>query len=155
MDQRRPELRWRHDRHDGGYPAQHRGYRPRTASAAVFLWMWPFRPAAGHLLILGLCGLILAEICLHGSQKIPFACSYLPGRSNLHLSFWLCIGLVMQVVNKIAGFEQRALEDPAACATLVAVLLALVGVARWRNAPERNLHFEESPSGELQVLGLS
>jgi hypothetical protein len=46
------------------------------ASAPVFLWMWPWRQAAGHLAALGLIGMILAELCLQSFRKIPFTCSY-------------------------------------------------------------------------------
>src|SRR5262249_7529233 len=69
-------------------------------AAALFLWMWPLRPASGHLALLALLGLALTELCLLGAQKIPFTCSYLPGKSNFHLTFWLCIGLLMELVGR-------------------------------------------------------
>ena len=56
-----------------------------TASAALFLSIWPWRTAAGHLVVLGLWETILAYLCLHGFQKIPFTCSYC--RVN-HSSTW-------------------------------------------------------------------
>jgi hypothetical protein len=33
-----------------------------VASAVVFLWMWPWRPAAGHLAVLGLLGAINSTV---------------------------------------------------------------------------------------------
>jgi hypothetical protein len=41
------------------------------ASTAVYFWMWPWRPALGHLVALALLGIILVEIALYGTQKIP------------------------------------------------------------------------------------
>ena len=38
------------------------------------------------------------------------------------MTFWLCIGLLMQVVNKAAEFEQRALEAHASYAITLAIL---------------------------------
>ncbi|MFN0164871.1 MAG: serine hydrolase domain-containing protein, partial [Bryobacteraceae bacterium] len=131
-----------------------------AGSAILFLGLWPWRPAAGHLMVLALLGLILAEICLHGVQKIPFTCSYLPGRSNFHMTFWLCIGLLMQGLTKAAEFEQRALDHPAAYAVMLGILGAGLVAARWRTAriaesTEGELQFEESPPWEVQVLGLN
>jgi CubicO group peptidase (beta-lactamase class C family) len=121
-------------------------------SAGVFLWLWPWRPAAGHLLLLGLLGTILAELCLLGAQKIPFACSYLPGKSNFHLTFWLCIGLLARGVTKFAEFEQRALEEPILYFALAAVLC--IGLAAVRRRRVDDVQFEEADAGAIQVLRL-
>jgi len=61
-------------------------------------------PAAGHLAVLGLPGAILAELCLANFHKIPFTCSYLPGRSYAHMAFLSFVG-VMVVVGKGAEVE--------------------------------------------------
>jgi len=104
--------------------------------------------------------MILAEVGLLGPQKIPFTCSYLPGRSNFHMTFWLCIGLLMQVVNKAAEFEQRALEAHASYAITLAILGAVLAAARWRTAEvarsaQGEVQFEEPSPWEVQVLGLN
>ena len=60
---------------------------PVWAVSAVFcFWRWSWRAAAGHLPILALFGLTLAELCLHNFDKIPFTCSYLPGKSQIHMA---------------------------------------------------------------------
>jgi CubicO group peptidase (beta-lactamase class C family) len=79
-------------------------------SAIVFLAFWPWRPAAGHLILLALLGIAIAELCLLGSQKIPFTCSWLPGKSNFHITFWVCILLILEIVLKITELELRAGE---------------------------------------------
>ena len=80
-----------------------------VASAALFLSIWPWRPVAGHLVLLGLWGMILAYICLHGFQKIPFTCSYLPGKSYFHMAFLAGLGLLYLIL-KAVEFERRGLE---------------------------------------------
>jgi hypothetical protein len=50
-------------------------------SAAVCLSLWSWRPAAMHLFLLALLAIILADVALWGFRKIPFTCSYLPGKS--------------------------------------------------------------------------
>jgi len=47
--------------------------------------------------------MIMGEFCLQGMQKIPFTCSYLPGKSNFHVTFWMCIGYIFALVAKGAG----------------------------------------------------
>jgi len=130
-----------------------------AASALVFLWAWPWRPALGHLAVLGLLGAILAELCLGNFHKIPFTCSYLPGRSYAHMAFLSFVG-IMVVVSKGAEVEQRALGNPVG----LAMMLALFGIAalctRWRTAvkaksPEGSLQFEETPDPAILPLGLN
>jgi CubicO group peptidase (beta-lactamase class C family) len=127
-------------------------------SALVFFSLTPWRTAVNHLIVLGLFATILAELCLMGDQKIPFTCSYLPGKSKLHIAFWLWVGLIVFVIKKAAEFERQALEHPAHYAMLVGVLVLLALLARWRNAAttldEDVAQFEAEENDSLLVLGL-
>jgi hypothetical protein len=67
--------------------------------------MWPWQPAAGHLAALALFGLALAELALSGTQKIPFTCSYLPGRSHLNVAIVVLVMLVIPMT--VGGREAR------------------------------------------------
>jgi hypothetical protein len=130
-----------------------------AASALVFLWAWPWRPAVGHLAVLGLLGATLAELCLGNFHKIPFTCSYLPGRSYAHMAFLSFLG-IMVVVNKGAEVEQRALGNPAGLAAMLALFGIAALCARWRTAakaksPEGSLQFEETPVPAILPLGLN
>jgi hypothetical protein len=58
-----------------------------AGSAAVLLWLWPWTPVAQHLLVLALIGGLLSDVSLKGFRKIPFTCSYLPGKSQVHMLF--------------------------------------------------------------------
>ena len=128
-----------------------------TASAVVFSWMWPWRPAVGHLVALSLLGMILVEVCLSGTQKIPFTCSYLPGQSRMHIAVYVALVMVLPVTIRAAEFERDALQDPVVYAAMLGVLgIVWVGV-RWRTAwlgsvdgaqPE----FEDDPAGRVLTL---
>ena len=114
-------------------------------SSALFLSLWPWKPAVFHVAILALLGAIIVEACLHGAQKIPFTCSWLPGRSNFHITFWFCAGLLMTIVNKGVEFEQQALRS-AGIGTVTLIALGIVALlARWRT--EARAHTEK---GEMQ-----
>ncbi|MGA8594161.1 MAG: hypothetical protein WB676_05395, partial [Bryobacteraceae bacterium] len=128
------------------------------ASAALLLSIWPWRPAVEHLLVLGLVGIVLVELCLLGLNKIPFTCSYLPGKSYFHMAAFafVCLSLLM---NEGAEFERRAFDDPARYAIMLAVLVIGALCARWRtaalaNSPEAALHFVEEPTPAILPLGL-
>lgn len=129
-----------------------------AASAMLLLSIWPWRPAIEHLVALAMLGTILAELCLHGFQKIPFTCSYLPGKSYVHMAVWAFVGLSF-LINEGAAFERRALSDLTSYAWMLAILCITAVCARWRTAAlakseELVLQFEEEPPPAVQVLGL-
>jgi CubicO group peptidase (beta-lactamase class C family) len=123
--------------------------------AAVVCWQWEWKLAAGHLAVLGLTGLALAEFCLQGVPKIPFTCSYLPGKSNFHVTFWMCIGYLFALVAKGAVWERQALQSAAGTAALAGALAALLAAARWRTASmAEDPSFEQAEDDVIQTLGL-
>ncbi len=135
------------------------GLAPLWLSAAALLFpIWPWGPALGHLVVLGLLGVILADICLHEFQKIPFTCSYLPGRSNIHITFGLSILVVVEITDGAAFLELPALGNAAHYASMLGVLFVAALVARWRASPasweDPTLQFEEVPPWSLIALEL-
>src|SRR5262249_49067713 len=56
-----------------------------VASTVLYFAIWPGRPALEHVAILVAIGTLLVHRSLYGFRKIPFACSYLPGRANLQV----------------------------------------------------------------------
>jgi hypothetical protein len=101
-------------------------------SAGVFLWMWPWQPAAGHLAALALFGLALAELALSGTQKTPFTCSYLPGRSHLNVAIVVLVMLVIPMTVGAARLEREALQDPIFYGAMMSVLAIAWLAARGR-----------------------
>lgn len=80
-------------------------------SAAVCFWLWPWRQAAAHLAVLGLLGMILTDGCLWSFRKIPFTCSYLPGKSQLHMIVVAAVILILLVAQSVV-WEQEAIQKP-------------------------------------------
>jgi hypothetical protein len=127
-------------------------------SAAVCFWLWPWRQAAAHLAVLGLLGMMLADFCLWSFRKIPFTCSYLPGKSQVHMIVVAAVILILLVAQSVV-WEQEALQKPG----MMAAMLALLGVAavaiRWRievlaRSDEEGLQFEEEGAPDVLELGL-
>jgi CubicO group peptidase (beta-lactamase class C family) len=130
-----------------------------AGSAVLFFSLWPWRAAAGHLIVLGLLGIIVTELCLHGTQKIPFTCSYLPGKSSFHLAFFASLGLLLLLIFKAADWERLALGNPAGYLSMLGILAIAVALARWRTAAvaqswDGDLQFEEVPEPVIFTLGI-
>ncbi|HEV2710375.1 MAG TPA: hypothetical protein VGU67_09200 [Edaphobacter sp.] len=120
-----------------------------------------FRPSlesAAHLVVLALVGSILADIGLIGTSKIPFACSYLPGKSNVQYMFWGFLMIVVPLTVSFAKYEQNALHHPLQYLWLLGILLA-VAVGLWAfnryRAQSAVLSFEEVSPETVTTLGLS
>ncbi|MBS1855019.1 MAG: hypothetical protein JST11_06625 [Acidobacteria bacterium] len=136
------------------------GWLPVWAvSAAWFLSSWPLRMAVGHLVAFGLMGALLVELCLYRFQKIPFTCSWLPGKSNILFAFGGFSLLLMLLLIKGAGFELYALSNPRQYLAMTAILIAAAAATRWQAArldsgDEPIVQFEEEERPVLQGLGL-
>jgi hypothetical protein len=131
---------------------------PILIGSAIFsLPLQPSRQVLGHLVVLGLLGLLFTELSLLNFNKIPFACSFLPGKANVHFAFWGYLLLLIPLTEKSAHFEQQALEDPLKYVLALGVL-STAALGLWvRNklhAKSAVLHFEELPQVEIMGLGL-
>jgi hypothetical protein len=129
------------------------------ASAALFLSIWPWRLAWGHLAFLGLWGIILSYACLFAFQKIPFTCSYLPGKTYLNMVFLGAMGFML-ILLKAVEFERSALENPGSYAQMLLILVITTVCARWltvaqANSDEAVVEFEAVEQPEVFVLGLN
>jgi len=131
-----------------------------SASAILFFSLWTWRYAAGHLLVLTLIGITLTEVCLSGFYKIPFTCSYLPGKSKAHMAFQAFIWLIF-VLAWVAPIERRALDDPTQMARLALILSCLAGLAIWRTSASARsdegtrLHNQAAPCRVNYVIELA
>ena len=130
------------------------------ASAALLFLIWPWRAAAAHLIIVGLLGGITAEICLLGFQKIPFTCSYLPGKTNIHVTFLFSVLIMLQLLAFCAGLERQAIDRPLTCTALVAGLAVALYILRKltkdnTDADDIGIQFEDEGSPAIQTLGLA
>ncbi len=127
-------------------------------SAVLSLWFSPLYQVAGHLAVLALLGSILADLCLIGFYKIPFTCSYLPGKVNIQFVFWGFLIVFIPLAISGAEFELRALLHPVQYACMVGAL-GMAASGLWAinhyRAKSATLYFEELPPEGITTLGLN
>jgi hypothetical protein len=128
-----------------------------AGSAVFFLRAWPRGPALSHLAVLGLLGLTLVELGLRGARKIPFTCSYLPGRSRLHIAVYVAIGLLVPLTFTAAQFERTILQSSALTTSMLALLAVAWIAVRWQatrpNASDASTpEFEDEPPERILTL---
>jgi hypothetical protein len=126
--------------------------------AALFLFIWPWKDALGHLVILAAVGIIVIDLSLYRFRKIPFTCSYLPGKGNVQFVFWACILVVLPLTTLFAKLELQALHNPARYAAVIAMLAIAEVFVRSRTVvfarSVKALTFEEVTPSEILGLGL-
>ena len=127
-------------------------------TAIVCLGLWPGRQNAGHIVGLGLLGMILADLWLLRFRKIPFTCSYLPGKSRFHMVFLGALGLLV-IGRHAAMLERQALQETGSMTVMLALLVvACVCVRRTAMAlakrEEQELRFEDEEPPLVMGLGL-
>lgn len=128
------------------------------ALVALLFWLWPWRTAAGHALVLGLLGIIVGELRLYAFYKIPFTCSYQPGKSHFHMAALAAVAAVF-LLEKSAAAELAALRHPGLYAALIALLSATAVVCWWRTRRHARsevlrLDFDDNPEPLILPLGL-
>jgi hypothetical protein len=126
-------------------------------AALLGLGFRPWEHVAEHLTVLAVVGWILVELCLLGVEKIPFACSYLPGKTNLQYLFWgLAVGFVV-VAMSLANEEMRVLGNLPKFGMMVGILAAM-GAGLWavnrRRARSAVLYYEELEPEVITTLGI-
>lgn len=128
-------------------------------AAPIYMAVWPWPRAVGHTAFLAAFGLLVIELALTGFAKVPFTCSYLPGKANLKIMFGVYWGLLIIVSELVTDVEQRGLRDLANYAWLMGITLLAWLVAAYRGRGMRAripaLTFEEHPQPAVVGLGLA
>lgn len=126
-------------------------------AAGLALCYRPWHQVLEHLLILALVGSIMTDAALIGVSKIPFACSYLPGKSNVQYMFWAFAAGFTPLAMSFSRYEQSALDDPLSYSALVAILIAAsaeLWLVNRRQAKSAVLHYEELEPEAITTLGI-
>jgi hypothetical protein len=127
-------------------------------STALLNRSYPAPAVVAHLATMALLGALIVELCLLTFRKISFACSYLPGKANLHFVFWVALFGSIQWIRDAASFEGRTLDRPRGIVDLLLALAAaaaLTHILSNRRAHQTaELIFEEEDMTGMVTLNL-
>jgi hypothetical protein len=117
----------------------------------------PWHQVAEHLIVLALVGSIMTDATLVGVSKTPFACSYLPGKSNVQYMFWAFVIVFIPLAMVFSRYEQSVFDRPLAYELLVAALLT-VASGLWlfnrHQAKSAVLYYEELEPEVITTIGI-
>ncbi|MGA8744099.1 MAG: hypothetical protein WB561_23100 [Terracidiphilus sp.] len=126
--------------------------------AAVMFCAAPSWRTATHLTALACIGAILADLAVVSLRNIPFTCSYLPGKAQLHFVFWGGMLLGLPLISEAASIEWRLLASRlgsislVVCVSLAAILIRWGTNSRLRKAD--SIIFREEATPDLLSLKL-
>jgi hypothetical protein len=150
------------DRRPGHLAAVHRAFVRLTVlpalviSAPLQIYLLGARAAIASWLLVGAFGLLIVEIVLTDWRRVPYTCTWLPGKRPLPLL--VVFALLSLILLSIVG-ELIHLAIWSTTATLVvgALLVVPAAVLRWRRRrtwADHPLQFDDEPPDALQTLGL-
>jgi uncharacterized membrane protein YedE/YeeE len=103
--------------------------------------------------------LLWAEVLLHDWRRIPFACSYLPGKHTVAQAVIVGLGIFLIFGTIIGAMEFGTLRSPRPTAGVVVAVILLAATAllrrrRRRLWSETPLMFADELPSDVQILAL-
>ena len=125
----------------------------------LYAVLWGWLVAFEHFIFGLMLSLILVELLLINFRKVPFTCSYQPGKAYitvLGVFYWFAF---TTYACTMATLERWLLQEVLPWIAVIAILLlALAGLTLCRKTSPvegRGLIYEDEPNPDVQTLGLS
>ena len=127
--------------------------------AILMLSYWPSWRSVVHLIVLGFVGSTLTDLAILSLRKLPFACSYMPGKGKLHFLFWGGMLIGLPLINGAGALEYRLLATRLGSMGLLVLVSSCAILLRRYNGRSRQdaktIIFQEEEPVDLQALRLS
>jgi hypothetical protein len=124
---------------------------------AFYSIIWNLEEAALHSLFGLFVSLLLIEVLFFRYRKIPFACSYLPGKERMHVLWGVYVAGFMLFITLFSTMELSFVMKPQRFFLFYAICLIIVVASNvfqsLRFSRRFSLKFEERP--EPVMLGLT
>ena len=134
----------------GGLPAM-------VIAFASGTMLWGAKIGAMHALFVGVLVVLLAEVLSFALDKVPFTCTYMPGKGKIVKLWPLYLTLFSFYTGGMASLETQLFRRGGFGKTIV-IFLILAAVAsflrRRRSSELPDLRFEEQPADALTLVSL-
>lgn len=121
-------------------------------------WMWLGATAIVSLIVATLYGFGLVELVLTDWRRLPFTCTYVPGKRFVAHTVVIAVSIFVLFVNLGAALLASSLADRRLAVAVVGVLLIVVGTLRWhrlRTWGKIPLSFEDELPDAPQTIRLA
>ncbi len=131
-----------------------------TITGGIGVALWGARTGAVLGVFNAVLGLLLVDLLMVGLRKIPFACTYYPGRSRARTLWPLYVGAFSVYAYSLAKLEAAVLDRPVLLAMVVAAVSVVVaGLTlvrhRFLQPPPGLIYEEEDPDAAFGGFNLS
>ncbi len=135
------------------------GAGPVWMASLLLFTVWPPMQALKHVAILILTGVLVVEISLYRFRKIPFTCSYLPGKSKLNVRLGAYAVIIILIADRGVALEYWTFHNDFAFVALLAALFCAAAwahrrTAEFANARGNRIQFEDAADAEIFALDL-
>ena len=129
-----------------------------VAPVAIAAWLagialWGAGVGAIHVVFTAALGVLLVDVLLVGLRKIPFACTYYPGRSRAPTLWPLFVMAFVVYAYVLADAERAAMTSRLVLGAVPAsIIVAIAGLAQLRRLnlrPPPGLVYEEEEPGRI------
>jgi hypothetical protein len=131
---------------------------PLLALLPVFIAAWGWKAGGWHILFGVAMMWLLVEAFMAGLEKLPFTCSYVPGKANVRSWWTMYVIAYLTYVGTLSWVELKILNEPRHALWFAAGVLAARGVIamyrRHDQQPDRPLLFDERPAPAVLTLDL-
>jgi hypothetical protein len=118
------------------------------------IWSWGWQSGLLHIVFQLVSGALLIEVLFWSFGKVPFTCSYFPGRINLALLFVLYLYGFTSYSFQLADLE-HALDGHAGRALLFFAATGVALIALWRRHPAASAISFDAYEPHIQTLDLT
>jgi hypothetical protein len=130
------------------------------AAGLLGMALWGARDGAIHLAFTAALGMLLVDVLLIGLRKIPFACTYYPGRSRAPTLWPLFVVAFVVYAYVLAGTESAAMKNRLLLGVFLgSVAVVIAGLAHLRRLklqrPPGLIYEEEEPGRIFEGFKLS
>src|SRR5512141_1698115 len=126
-----------------------------AAVLVVHAALWGFRPALLHTAFGSIVSALALEAAFYRYPKIPFACSWVPGKLKLQFTaIPVLVGLLLSMM-ALSAIEKSVLADPVRALIVLAVAAAAgfaLGRGNRRFYRGSSLRYEEEPEAAMVEL---